>query len=258
LKVIHTADGSPTLFSERYNESFHSTFGAATESRYVFLETSGVTERLKTGQSTRVLEIGFGLGLNALLSCDLAISTRTPLEYHAFEHDYNICQLNQRIDFAQLLEKPELAETLQAHLRRVTLPRKALDTELTQLAAHPDPTTSQTPIEIATHTPCSVVEFCPTTTLNLHWGDVTKNKVPQGKFDAIYLDAFSPENNPECWTLEFFKRLKPLLASHTKLSTYCAKGDVRRALIAAGYRVSKLPGPPGKREIMLASLPPDE
>lgn len=193
--------------------------------------------RLRSRIPTRVLEIGFGLGLNALLSCDAAIESNTPLDFHSFEHDFGICELNQRIDFAQLLKKPELAGVLQTHVRKVT-----------QLAD-------------ASKTPCTMVEFAPDVTLNVHWRDATDattDVLPLGKFDAIYLDAFSPDNNPECWTLEFFERLKPLMASHAKLSTYCAKGSVRRALMASGFLVKKLPGPPGKREIMVASLKPDE
>jgi tRNA U34 5-methylaminomethyl-2-thiouridine-forming methyltransferase MnmC len=233
LNVIQTADGSPTLFSERYNESFHSTFGAATESRYVFLETSGVSERLSTGQATRILEIGFGLGLNALLSCDAAIASNTPLSYHAFEHDYSVCELGQHVVFSQLLEKPELAGVLQTHLGQVKRPSNGQQN------------------------PCTVIEFAPDTTLKLHWGDATTDIPPMDTFDAIYLDAFSPDNNPECWTPGFFERLKPLMSADAKLSTYCAKGSVRRALIACGFLVKKLPGPPGKREIMVASLRPD-
>lgn len=255
MNVIQTADGSPTLFSDRYNESFHSTFGAATESRYVFLETSGVSERLRAGQPTRILEIGFGLGLNALLSCDAAIASNTTLSFHSFEHDYGICELNQRVDFAQLLEKPALANVLQTHLRKVTRP------DDTQESFEASPKTMEIPFPTysdSPETPCTTVEFSPGTALNLHWGDVTSDKLPPGKFDAIYLDAFSPDNNPECWTLEFFNRLKPLMAQHAKLSTYCAKGNVRRALMASGFLVKKLPGPPGKREIMVASLKSDE
>ena len=236
MNVIQTADGSPTLFSERYNESFHSTFGAATESRYVFLDTSGVSARLLAGKPTRILEIGFGLGLNALLSCDASIASNTPLAYHAFEHDYSICELSQRVDFAQLLAEPALAGLLQSHLQGVKAPSQNLSS---QAPATP---------------PCTQMDFTQETALNLHWGDASSDRLPEGLFDAIYLDAFSPDNNPECWTQPFFERLKPLMASHAKLSTYCAKGNVRRALIASGFLVKKLPGPPGKREIMVASL----
>ena len=233
MNVIQTADGSPTLFSERYNESFHSKFGAATESRYVFLETSGVAQRLGSGQPTRILEIGFGLGLNALLSLDAAIKSNTTLSYHAFEHDYGICELNQRIDFAQLLDRPALAGVLQEELGKV----------YKQWVSEPELPRSSTSIH-----------FTHNAQLNLHWADAARDSLPEGPFNAIYLDAFSPDNNPECWTVEFFDRLRPLMATDAKLSTYCAKGDVRRALIASGFVVKKLPGPPGKREIMVASL----
>lgn len=264
MNVIQTADGSPTLFSERYNESFHSTFGAATESRYVFLESSGVTERFRLGLPTRILEIGFGLGLNALLSCDAAIASNTPLSYHAFEHDFGICELSQGVDFSQLLDREELADLLQAHLGEVVRLSELLDSDVPfSLGANPGKTNVTNPetpkISLissndGSSTRSTVVEFAPDATLNIHWGDATTCKQSPGKFDAIYLDAFSPDNNPECWTQAFFEHLSTLMAPPAKLSTYCAKGSVRRALMAAGFVVKKLPGPPGKREIMVASL----
>jgi len=72
------------------------------------------------------------------------------------------------------------------------------------------------------------------------------------QFDAIYLDAFSPACNPECWSAEFFQQLKHVMSDTGCLSTYSAKGDVRRAMLAAGLRVRKAPGPPGKREMLIA------
>lgn len=263
MKVIQTADGSPTLFSDRYNESFHSTFGAATESRYVFLESSGVTERFRQGLPTRILEIGFGLGLNALLSCDAAIASNTTLSYHAFEHDFDICEMSQSVDFSQLLERQELAGVLQRHLGAVVRPGEILRSdEIVSLDTHPNtldthPNTLKTISEANSdhsQTSRTVVEFTPDVILNLHWGDATTNIQSLSKFDAVYLDAFSPDNNPECWTEAFFENLRQLMAPHAKISTYCAKGSVRRALMAAGFVVKKLPGPPGKREIMVACL----
>lgn len=256
MNVIQTADGSPTLFSERYNESFHSTFGAATESRYVFLESSGVSERLRLGLPTRILEIGFGLGLNALLSCDTAIASKTPLSYHAFEHDFGICEMSRSVDFSQLLDRPELAGVLQTHLGNVVRPSEVPSSDV-HLYSERNPDTTEIPPEansLDSHARCTVVEFAPEVTLNLHWGDATTDIPSPCKFDAVYLDAFSPDNNPECWTEAFFEYLRPRMAPHAKLSTYCAKGSVRRALMAAGFMVNKLPGPPGKREIMVASL----
>ncbi len=230
MKLISTGDGSPTLFSDKYTESFHSKFGAETESRYVFLQSSGVAARLEAGNATTVLEIGFGLGLNTLLTCDIAAQSATPLEYHSFENDPSICDLVQHVDYSSLLANPELATKMKSQL-------KDADTEGRYLE-------DGFPLTLA-----------PGQKVMLHWTDAVGCELPATQFDAIYLDAFSPDNNPECWTTEFFLTLFQGLKPSGKLSTYCAKGVVRRSLEAAGFEVTKLPGPPGKREIVVATRP---
>ena len=99
------------------------------------------------------------------------------------------------------------------------------------------------------------------------WGEIVKiidgftlNKLKQSllettfseTFDVIYFDAFSPEKQPELWSQEVFNKLYAVTASGGVLTTYCAKGVVRRALIQAGYEVERIPGPPGKRHILRA------
>jgi len=73
-------------------------------------------------------------------------------------------------------------------------------------------------------------------------------------YDAIFLDTFSPDVNPECWTLAFLKQIRPFLAPEGRLATYCVKGSVRRNLQEAGFTVNKYPGPRGKREVLWATL----
>jgi len=225
LTKIETADGSPTLFSERYGESFHSTFGAETESRYVFLKASGVLSRLASSEDIRVLEIGFGLGLNALLTADTAAMNSATLSYHSIELDRSVCKLAQQVDYHPLLQD----KLMTGKLKNALLAASGCD---------------------ATKTVVQLAERCK---LTIRWGDATTAPLPATPFDAIYLDAFSPDNNPECWTQEFMLRMKAVLAKNGTLSTYCVKGTVRRAMLAAGFSVTKLPGPPGKREILVAS-----
>ena len=69
-------------------------------------------------------------------------------------------------------------------------------------------------------------------------------------FDVIYFDAFAPEKQPEMWTQEIFDHLFSLCNKNAIITTYCAKGVVRRMLQSAGFAVERLPGPPGKREIL--------
>ncbi|MFK8078008.1 MAG: tRNA (5-methylaminomethyl-2-thiouridine)(34)-methyltransferase MnmD [Granulosicoccus sp.] len=230
MKVVKTGDGSPTLFSDKYSESFHSTFGAETESRYVFLKSSGVTARLEAGTPTKVLEIGFGLGLNTLLTCDTAARYGTSLEYHSFENDPSVCDLLQRVDYSPLLANPDLATKMKSQLKGADTLGRYLETGF--------------PLSLASDQ--KVI---------LHWVDAELSELPPTQFDAIYLDAFSPDNNPECWTAELFIKLLNSLRPTGKLSTYCAKGVVRRSLQSVGFEVAKMPGPPGKREIVVATRP---
>ena len=229
MKVVDTADGSSTAFSDTYGETFHSVNGAVTESRHVFLDATGVSARLQRGQTTRVLEIGLGLGLNALLTADLALGNAARLEYHALENDRRVCTWMQVMNYQQWLNEPSLAAALVNGLA-------------SSLKTGPSGGTDGG----------SAISLAQNIELTVHWVDATTADLPDLLFHAIYLDAFSPDANPACWTCEFFTTLYEKLATGGNLATYSAKGSVRRALLAAGFSVNKLAGPPGKREMLLA------
>lgn len=222
--LTETGDASNTLFSERYQQTYHSRFGALTESLHVFLHGAQVETRLSKHQPTRVLEIGLGLGLNCLLSADCASQYRTPLHYTGIEHEPISSAQLRALHYEQLLSQPELVNHL-AHL---------LDN------------------------PSTPAKLGHNTTVELHVKDATsesllKSLATEPAYDAIYLDAFSPEHNAECWTLDFLTHLRSFLAPDGLLATYCVKGTVRRNLQSAGFRVEKYPGPTGKREVLRAS-----
>ena len=227
--LTKTGDASNTLFSERYQQTYHSTFGAAAESSHVFLKGAGVEERLRNGQDTRILEIGFGLGLNCLLCADCATTHRTKLEYTGIDHQLIAAQTFNELGYRDLLKSPQLADDLA--------------TVLTDL-----PVASNPPRLLGSHA-----------LLTLYIENVTSpallNQLSDNpKYDAIFLDAFSPDVNPECWTSEFLQQLAPLLKPAGRLATYCVKGAVQRSLRSAGFLVHKYPGPTGKREVLWASL----
>ncbi len=246
-----TNDGSHTLHSERYGQTYHSTFGAVTEAQHVFLNAAGVNERLQLGKPTRILEIGFGLGLNALLSLEQACQCKTHLEYHAYEHALVPAAAIEALNYASLVATPTLHEQLlqavdQAH--QLMSAQNAAGIE--SLPANPADVGNTAVMH--THT-AKLNEFA---TLTLHLGDATTqhlNTTHNHPFHAIYLDAFSPDANAECWSPEFMRNLASVLDNAGKLSTYSAKGDVRRAMLAAQLCVEKRPGPPGKREFLVAS-----
>lgn len=233
--LTKTDDNSNTLFSDRYQQTYHSTFGAQTESTHVFLHGSGVHDRLCANHPTRILEIGFGLGLNCLLCADSASSNNTYLSYTGIEHAPINSNAFIELNYGQLLNSPVLANNL-AKILCSLRPNQLVNTNDTSATVG------------------MLGEHCK---LTLHTDDATSPVLLEKlklspKYDAIFLDAFSPDVNPECWTQDFMARLRPLLAPGGRLATYCVKGSVRRSLLAAGFTVNKYPGPKGKREVLWA------
>lgn len=228
--LTRTDDDSNTLYSDRYQQTYHSTFGARTESEHVFLHGSGVHDRLSAKRPTRVLEIGFGLGLNCLLCADTAVSNKTVLSYTGIEHSpISSADFNQ-LNYGYWLGTPALANDLTQILLKlqsnILATTHGLLGDCCELTLHTDDATSPVLLE------------------------KLKNQL---KFDAIFLDAFSPDVNPECWSQSFFEHLQSIIAPGGRLATYCVKGSVRRNLLAAGFKVNKYPGPKGKREVLWAS-----
>jgi len=227
--LTRTNDDSNTHFSDRYQQTYHSTFGARTESLHVFLHGSGIYNRLCEKQPTRVLEIGFGLGLNCLLCADCAETHSTFLSYTSIDHTLINPATFIKLNYGQWLNSPDLTNDLVPILKH--------------LQAH-----------VVLSANGSLGQYCE---LALHRNDATSPsllKILQSGayYDAIFLDAFSPEVNPECWTRTFFEQLQLILAPNGRLATYCVKGVVQRNLKKAGFTVNKYPGPAGKREVLWA------
>lgn len=213
-----TADGSRTLYSARYAESFHSHKGAVTESKHVFLRATGVAERLQRHHPTHLLEVGFGTGLNFFLTADVALKFGTELRYTALEQDLLSAEDFASLGYEAYLEQPELLEHFLAWRRAET----------------------------------TSFEF-EGVRLGLLLGDATQQPLPENSFHAVYQDAFSPATNPELWSEAFLDRLRKSLTDDGVLSTYCVKGAVRRRMQALGFGVEKRAGPPGgKREMLVA------
>ena len=227
MKLQTTRDGSHTLFSERYNQTYHSIHGAEAESRHVFLKGAGIDHLLTAGQETHILEVGFGTGLNFFLTADLAMSRLATLSYYAFEKELLPAEQIIPLQYESLLTHAHLFEDYVAWRSSIKPPASGLlDWRLND-----------------------------TLSLTLILGDAVDERIPYSPVDAIYLDAFSPEQNPELWTTSFFNKLGSALRSRGKLATYSAKGQIRRNLASAGFNVTKTAGPPGKREMVVATRP---
>ncbi len=295
MSVITTADGSHTRFSQRYNETFHSTNGAVTEAQHVFLDASGVTERLRAGRPTSVLEIGFGLGLNALMSADVAIEQGTALAFHSFENDFSVLDTALTVNYGPFLRHPAIAVGMKNTLEAVRDELKSSDNGSESGISRASNCPQQSVLKLADNVSVTI-HWCNASSLTLTRAHFTESGpklsdsalprtalpgtalpgTPQPGttlpgtaqpgtahpgsadyghrlFDAVYLDAFSPDTNPECWSPDFFAAIYPLMALGARMSTYSAKGSVRRAMIASGFTVEKRPGPPGKREMLVAT-----
>ena len=214
-----TEDGSHTLFSEMAGQTYHSSHGAVQESRHIFIS------QLSTFNSQlSVLEIGFGTGLNALLTACWAEENGVTVDFSTIELYPLEEKVYRELNYGRLFGHEELF---------VSLHEAEWDKGMQ----------SVTPNFSINKYKCDIVEFL---ILNSQFSTLNSS------FDVVFFDAFSPDAQPELWTEEVFRNVYALMKEGGVLTTYCAKGDVRRAMIAAGFKVEKLQGPPGKRHILKA------
>lgn len=213
--IEKTEDGSHTLYVPELKEHYHSTFGAIQESMHVYINTG----LLHCAQNAvNVLEIGFGTGLNALLTLMESEKIKKPVFYQTLElYPLDIEEV-RKLNYSDklTLSNPEIFEKL--HL-----------------------TDWEIPIEITSLFTLLKNQF------DFSKPDNFNNKT---SFDVIYFDAFAPDIQPEMWTYEIFSKLHSICNPDAIITTYCAKGAVRRAMERAGFVMERLPGPPGKREIL--------
>lgn len=212
-KIITTADGSHTIRIEEWDEQYHSKHGAIAESNHVFIE-NGLLQLQHS--HIKLLEMGFGTGLNALITLQVAKERDLHIQYTAIE-TFPIRQEEWSVlNYADALDAPELEK----------------DFHKMHLAAWEE--------EIP------ITDFFSLTKMNI---DMTSFKA-KDEFQLIYFDAFGYRVQPELWTLEIFTNMYRALTAGGILVTYAAKGEVRRTMQRAGFKVERLPGPPGKREML--------
>ncbi|OPZ26043.1 MAG: tRNA 5-methylaminomethyl-2-thiouridine biosynthesis bifunctional protein MnmC [Bacteroidetes bacterium ADurb.BinA174] len=217
IKFEITEDGSHTLFVPELNEHYHSTHGAIQESMHVFID-AGLRHCVKS--EIKVLEIGFGTGLNAFLTLLEAERTGRKIDYTTLEFYPLLIIDAEKLNYAELTDST----------------KKDVFRELHK------------------------VEWGKWSQLTLYFSllkmkfDFSKPSDfdTENKFDVIFFDAFAPEKQPEMWVQEIFDKIYSISSENAILTTYCAKGSVRRMLQTAGFVVERLPGPPGKREILRA------
>ena len=263
LEWLITDDGSRTLFDTQLNETFHSGCGAVAETLIVYLQNSGVVKRLSQREPTAVLEYGLGTATAFLLTAALAEWHQAKLTYHALERSLLPMEIFCALDLPQTVESCLTGD----HARTAGQPSPF---RLEQFAAIPQLSTAlfaqlavlaESPVA-GTH--CLRLTDCVELTLILGdardyptTGQPAADETASHGFNAIYFDAFSPESNPDLWTLEVFQRAAHLLLPAGSLTSYCVKSSVHRMLDAAGLHVAKMPGPiAGKREVLVATKKP--
>lgn len=241
-----TADGSATLYSARYAQPFASEKGALSEARHVFLDGSGTAASLAAGGTARVLEVGFGTGLNFFVTAQTCLAyPGARLTYTALEHTLLPAETVRQLGYGTLLG----GELVERYLEWRA-----------QLEPAPGSHTFVAGGGVAGGVKGSRDEENRVEKeqlrLELLLGEGTVQRLPGAAFEAVYHDAFSPAVNAELWTEAFLEALVAALAPGGTLVSYCVQGAVRRRLTALGLDVAKRPGPPGgKREVLLARKP---
>jgi len=214
LELRSTKDGSHTVYIKELDEHYHSLFGAVTESKHVFID-AGL--KFSTGNQINILEMGFGTGLNAILTLTSTIGSGRNIHYTGYEKHPLEKEIFSSLNYVSFLEE-EHAQYFNL-LHEVPWNKEAAIIEEFRLLKIEDDI-------------CSL--------------DI------QNKFDLVYFDAFAPDKQPELWSTEIFNRIFLSMKPGAILTTYSSKGQIRRNLQEAGFLVEKLPGPPGKRDMTRA------
>ncbi len=217
-RIILSNDGSHTLFSEKFNVTYHSKFGALEESLTVFLSAGYHYQRLQGYTQISIFEMGFGSGLNALLTMMESDTYQCNTHYTGIEYYPITSERARALNYIEELSASAyLNPFLQMH-----------QTDVNQ-----------------------IVTLTPYFTFQKIIGDLAYSNIP-GQYDVIYYDAFAPTAQEELWTESIMKKMIDLLNPGGVLVTYCAKGSFKRALKSVGFEVEALPGPGGKREMTRA------
>jgi tRNA U34 5-methylaminomethyl-2-thiouridine-forming methyltransferase MnmC len=217
IKIIATNDGSSSLYNEALDETYHSRHGAVQESMYVFIE-HGLNHLCKSKKidSVAILEVGFGTGLNALLTLQYAIEHLIDIRYTSLETHPVTKEVWTQLNYSDAhhvfnrMHEAPWGEGIEiVNKFRLKKIKNALQLE----------------------------------------------SLSKASYDLIYFDAFAPNKQPEMWELSVLSKITDAMNTGAVFVTYCAKGQLKRDLKSLGLVVESLPGPPGKREMVRATKP---
>jgi len=225
-EIIITADGSSTIHIPEWDEQYHSKHGAIQEAYHVFIKhglchfisSEGVSESYKTVSEVSILEIGFGTGLNTFITLLETEKLKSNIDYTGVEGYPVLADEINALNYTQMLNAGNRAELFKT-IHNVSWEEKH--------------------------------KICDGFTLikrKQFFSEIDDTEA----YNIIYFDAFGARVQPELWTESIFKIMYKALKTNGVLVTYSAKGSVRRAMQAVGFTVERLPGPPGKREMLRA------
>lgn len=214
-KIIDTQDGSHSIFSEQFGVAYHSKYGAVQETEHVFIK-SALRDKIQQQQDIAILDIGFGTGLNALMTYLEVAKLKNTIHYAAIEaYPITLAQAME-LNYAEVLNLNETDQRLFQQMHQmdwnIPAPLTANFTFTKYLKRFED------------------IDFI-------------------NQFDIIYFDAFAPNAQPELWEAPLLQSMYKALKQNGILTTYCAKGVFKRTLKSVGFTVEAIPGPPGKREM---------
>jgi tRNA U34 5-methylaminomethyl-2-thiouridine-forming methyltransferase MnmC len=214
ISLILSRDGSHTLFDPILNETYHSKHGALQESIHVYIEHGLLI--FKELAQVNVLEVGFGTGLNALLTWNKAEELKLKVEYHTLEPFPITEEITSQLNYPSLMEDPESVE----RFKQIHACNWEEKIKLSQYFA--------------------ICKFKST---------LEEKTLPENTFNVCYFDAFAPNHQDDIWTELNFKKVFDSLVEGGILTTYCAQSVFKKTLKAAGFKVEALEGPKWKKEM---------
>lgn len=212
--IIETQDGSHSIFSEKFGVSYHSKYGAIQETQHVFIN-AGLKAKAETQTEIHILDIGFGTGLNALMTFLEGQKSGLKIHYTGVEAYPISLEAARQLNYIEQLQLP--------------------DNQANFIKMH----------EANWGETIAINDNFQLTKVKKKFEDLDFDK----EFDLIYFDAFAPTSQPELWKIPLLSIMYNTLKINGLLVTYCAKGQFKRNLKAVGFEVEALAGPPGKREM---------
>ncbi len=218
LEVIASDDGSSTIFLPEMNETYHSTHGALQESQHVFIK-KGLSYLAEIQDEITIFEIGFGTGLNALLTYLFAVQYPNILSYHTLEPFPLDLDVVTQLNYTECIKEKDIEKRFQ---------------------------------ELHTSDWNTKNELHSNFTFHKYEQKLEDFSKLSECVDLVYFDAFAPSRQADMWTLEQLERVANVMRNGGILVTYCANGQFKRNLKTLGFELQMLDGPPGKREMTRA------